>query len=420
MALNKTLMRGVYRAYLSITEFNCRPLLEKEAYQYESLDRVLRTAFARSRFYRQKWSEYGIRPDQVRADNIRILPVTLKEEMRERFNDCFCRPLRVDDVICKSGGTTGIPFQYVLSRQQYYNERGVMFWGWSLAGWKPGDRVGYIDNVGLGGVLVRIKNSLKHMHCESMYDLSLDTVPRILHRLARFQPKWLRSVPSALYEVVQLATEAGLVTSPIESLKGIFLTGEMLYGFQREAIVSYFGVPVYDHYGAGDGGIAAFQGRPRSVYIMDMYRTYVETDSDGNILVTSLDGDVFPFIRYMIGDKATIERNESVGATVISKLEGREFESIRLRNGRVIQGLYFVHLLNEVDGIRQYKVVQRDLDHLEFQVVPVQKEGVREVIERSILSGLSEDIVQNISIDVRFVPELRRDKRKFVYVERRF
>jgi phenylacetate-CoA ligase len=53
----------------------------------------------------------------------------------------------------------------------------------------------------------------------------------------------------------------------------------------------------------------------------------------------------------------------------MQKVVGRTLDVIRTREGRSVPGEFFPHLLKEVRGVRQFQVVQTDLDTLVIKIV---------------------------------------------------
>ena len=104
----------------------------------------------------------------------------------------------------------------------------------------------------------------------------------------------------------------------------------------RKTLQEVFKCPVYDEYGAGDGGIDAHECLLQDGLHISEERCVIEiTNKDGNVLpdggigyVTSTDlgNYAFPFIRYQVGDMAYIKPEKcSCGraSRVIGQVIGR-------------------------------------------------------------------------------------------------
>jgi phenylacetate-CoA ligase len=82
-----------------------------------------------------------------------------------------------------------------------------------------------------------------------------------------------------------------------------------------------------------------------------------------------------PFIRYENGDDATILTNKcscGVNSQLMSSPEGRTVDTITLRNGNKVHGVFFTDLLFELgittDIISRFQVVQHENGAVDFKL----------------------------------------------------
>ena len=132
-----------------------------------------------------------------------------------------------------------------------------------------------------------------------------------------YKPKAMRGYASSL---VILARYIAKYNLPIIPMTCILTTGEILMPEYRKTLQEVFGCPVYDEYGAGDGGIDAHECLLQDGLHISEERCVIEiTDREGNVLpdgeigyVTSTDlgNYAFPFIRYQVGDMAYIKQEK--------------------------------------------------------------------------------------------------------------
>ncbi len=82
---------------------------ELEQLQLERLQATLARVYMNVPFYRKKFDELGINPDEFRSlDDLRKLPFTMKNDLRENYPyGLFAVPLREVVRIHASSGTTG-------------------------------------------------------------------------------------------------------------------------------------------------------------------------------------------------------------------------------------------------------------------------------------------------------------------------
>ena len=79
-------------------------------------------------------------------------------------------------------------------------------------------------------------------------------------------------------------------------------SGEILRETHRKNIEQFFSTNVIDRYGLAEAGIVAYQmPNNTNLSVLD-FHTFVEVDTDGEILITTLNNKVMPLIRYRTGD----------------------------------------------------------------------------------------------------------------------
>ncbi len=84
-----------------------------------------------------------------------------------------------------------------------------------------------------------------------------------------------------------------------------------------------------------------------------------------------------PLIRYEIGDRGALSQPASASQDPFSQalrsVSGRITDNFRTRDGKIIPGEYFIHMLGVVlnrDGaIRKFQVIQKDYDRILLKIV---------------------------------------------------
>jgi len=87
------------------------PREEIEATQLERLRETARRVYAINPFYKRKFDELGITPEDIRTiEDVRKLPFTRKQDLRDHYPfGLFCVPMSEVVRIHSSSGTTGKP-----------------------------------------------------------------------------------------------------------------------------------------------------------------------------------------------------------------------------------------------------------------------------------------------------------------------
>ncbi len=108
-------------------ELECLERKQLQLYQLQKLRVQLKHVYTNSPFYKRKFDEAGIKPEDIRAmDNVREIPFTEKEELRlsqEKFppwGDICCIKPEQGIRVFKTSGTTGQPVKIILSAKDWY------------------------------------------------------------------------------------------------------------------------------------------------------------------------------------------------------------------------------------------------------------------------------------------------------------
>jgi phenylacetate-CoA ligase len=103
----------------------------------------------------------------------------------------------------------------------------------------------------------------------------------------------------------------------------------------------------------------------------------LETERPGpegpsEFLVTDLHNYGMPFIRYRIGDVGLLDFTGcscNRGLPKIQSIVGRTLDVLRGKDGRIIPGEFFPHLLKDIVEVSEFQVEQKSLEHIVLSVV---------------------------------------------------
>lgn len=175
----------------------------------------------------------------------------------------------------------------------------------------------------------------------SAYHLSDATLPYYIEKLARLQPVYIDSYPSAIYEVASFMLRRGDVGRVKPRL--VMTSSECLLPHQREAIEQAFQCPVREQYGAVE--MAAFLGehedgllhQDAAFGLIEWEQAADETSGARSFLATGFLNPAMPLIRYRIGDlfePATESSSFDESSVVIRSVVGRQDDVLVTPDGR--------------------------------------------------------------------------------------
>jgi phenylacetate-CoA ligase len=224
-----------------------------------------------------------------------------------------------------------------------------------------------------------IKDFLLNRRTFSTHALDPESLAKYHNELVRNQPIAIYGFTSAIYEFARFIADSDLGSAAI-TLKGILVTGEPLFGHQRELMEDVFRCRVYNEYGCAEFGPVAYECPECELHIMaenvhvEIERAGGESASGrGNLIMTELNNSGMPIIRYRMGDVGILSTGACScgrGLPVLKEISGRLLDSVHTPDGKKVHGMYFEYLPKYFIGeIRQFQIVQEDLGHIRVRVV---------------------------------------------------
>ena len=312
-----------------------------------------------------------------------------------------------------SGGSTGTPASYFRSNESHLEilrgryrahtmwgvdmfDRWVFFWGHeaSFARGFPGFIARWKQPI-----LDRLRSRLRL----SAYCLGSESLRKHLQRISEFRPVAIYAYSTAAY---LLAREAKAMKFHCPTLKVIVLTAEPVFPHIVEACEEAFGVPAVAEYGSAETNTMAFEWPDRTLRVReDIFFLETPRRPDGryDIVITVLNSDSFPFIRYSIGDvtDTPLQRPES-GFAYLSNVAGRHQDLIMSHSGQPLHACWFEDFLEHEDAIRRYQVHQLASGNLK---VTLELTGPDVSLDVSQLKQVLEEHV-GFAVDISTVDEL--------------
>ena len=248
-------------------------------------------------------------------------------------------------------------------------------------------------------------------------------MPEYIEALRRWKPTIVQAFPSALYPLARWL-QAHPEPEVTQAIRGVQLTSEMAYEFQMRTFRSVFGCPVLRGYGHTERVLlGASMPDDDRYFFWPLYgylelvdirgRPITQPGVFGEIVGTSFDNEVMPFVRYRTGDIAAWgdERHPLLpGFPVLERIDGRVQEFVVCRDDRIVTivtlGAAHFTDLAEVDAI-QYE--QFEPGRLILKVVA--PGGLDDAQHRRIAEAVKTKTQGGCEVEVRRVPTIRRTAR---------
>lgn len=195
---------------------------------------------------------------------------------------------------------------------------------------------------------------------------------------------------------------------------------EFLSQSARKLISGSFGCDVRNYYGSSESWSIGFECEKGNMHlnsdsvimeIVDDEGMPQKDGKTGHVLITSLWRYSMPFIRYRLGDRASLGGSCPCGRGlhVISSLDGRNADFIELGDGRRTPWASVQIPLGEIPWIARFQCVQDSPGRLRVLAIPRHGSGKACVSGENELKKVVLDAVgESIDINVEFVDAIKR------------
>jgi phenylacetate-CoA ligase len=379
--------------------------------QEKKLQELIHYVAEHSPFYKERFAACGINPATIQnLDDLRLIPVTTKEELQIRNWDFCCVPRTEIAEYMSSSGTLGAPVTIALTEKDLerlaYNE----LCSFKMAGGSAADTyqlmltldrqfmagIAYYMGIRkLGASLVRVGPGAPFLQWTT---------------IQRLHPTVIVGVPSFLVKLIEYA-EANGIDLNTSSVRKAICIGETIRqpdGMPNRLanrITASWNIQLFGTYAstemqtaftecqAGIGG--HLNPELIIVELLDEYNQPVQPGEPGEVTVTTLGVEGMPLVRYKTGDvciqyaaPCSCGRN----TTRLSGVIGRRQQMIKFK-GTTLYPPAIYDLLSEIRAIREYVVELRsseyDLDEVRLHLdIPEPSESLLSTIREKLRSQL--------------------------------
>lgn len=348
---------------------------------------IVTHAYSQVPFYNQLYKKNNVDPrDIINAPSINKFPIITKDEIVKTSLELrTSRSTDVNACITKTtSGSTGIPVTVLQDPNSAAYLDGLHVRRLLSYGAKPWHRLARIVTdpkaIGLSSSLTDKGGLWGSIRSKKIARISLATDIRgHIEFYSRWKPDIIVGPRSYFRGLIQGIEEFGGSLS----LKLAITWGEVLEDSTRRLISESFGAEVFDGYGCTEvapvGGLA-WECPSHYAYHINIDSVVLEFLRDGEavpfgrpgtVCATSLFSTATPMIRYLLGDIATPLGDDCPcgrGLPLLKNIEGRTVDFIITPDGQYISPYTIMYTLQDVEGVMQYKVIQRKDYSIELQV----------------------------------------------------
>ena len=366
----------------------------------------------------------GFSEDAVLKD----LPVVNKDTFRRNYDD-FRSSLYRDDKGCRvmtTSGSTGTPLSMIQDPGKIQSNTADSIFISTLGNYRIGEKMAFIrvwvNNVRKSSLQLLMENSIM-MDSSSLSD---EAIEKMLASIRGEEVKCLIGYSSALGEISKYIARKDLYMGNY-CVHSILPISETMPVPVRNQLMEQFSCPVRSWYSNEENGVMGIQTKDddESYYINSESYHYeiLKMDADepasdgelGRVVITDLTNRAFPILRYDNGDTAVARREYKDGRyrLYLTELYGRRSDLLYDTQGRAVTPYVITNNLWNVEGVRQYRFVQKGLKEYELMLNGDPEKMDAEEMLRRIRPSFGEDAKISVTY-VDEIPVLASGKRKYI------
>jgi phenylacetate-CoA ligase len=403
---------------------------ELKALQVKRLRAFLINASQNVPYFQKVFKSSGFVPEKINSlSDLSALPFLTKQLIRENVDSL--QSIKAGKLVrYNTGGSSGEPLVFYMGMGRVSHDvaakwRATRWWGVDIGDpevvlWGSPVELGKQDRVKAW------RDRLFRSHLLPAFEMSVDKMNKYTAAIRDVRPRMLFGYASALAMLARHA-ESNRISLKDVGVSVVFTTGETLYPEQREVIERVFSAPVANGYGSRDAGFIAHQCSQGSLHqssehiiveLIDSNGKLVPIGERGEVVITHLATDDFPFVRYRTGDMAVasdIPCSCGRGLPVFREVLGRTTDFIYTPGGNAMHALALIYEVRDKPGVLAFKIIQAADYSLEVMLVTGR--GFGQDAENAIREGIGKRMGKDSAIKFRYVDQILPEKSgKYRYV----
>lgn len=400
------------------------------AFQLQRLRELLHDVSVNVPYYRNLFLKLGFDPASIQsASDLQRLPFLTKSVIRantEALKHTHAQGL----ARFNTGGSSGEPLIFFIGNKRVSHDvaakwRATRWWGVDIGDpeivvWGSPIELGKQDRI------KHWRDKLLRTQLLPAFEMSETKLGQFIATIRSVRPRMLFGYPSALTHIAKHAQKRGVDMTDL-GIKVAFVTSERLYDEQRSIIGQVFGCKVANGYGGRDAGFIAHECPAGNMHltaddivveIVDEAGGVQPAGTAGEIVVTHLSTNDFPFIRYRTGDIGVLGATPCScgrGLPLLKDIQGRSTDFVVSADGTVLHGLSLIYILRDLNGVQSFKVIQES--KALTRVLLVTDANFSNTSVDLIVKGFKKRLGAEVKVQVDLVDNIAAEKSgKFRYI----
>ncbi|MCP4706398.1 MAG: phenylacetate--CoA ligase family protein [candidate division Zixibacteria bacterium] len=427
--ISRNLIIPIYNRKYGIRYYDILKQLQKSQFlpietirenQWTKIKSILEHSYSNNTFYQNHFKKANVHPRDIKNwDDYSKIPFLTKDDIRANSDDIISKDFCKEDMMYKrTGGSTGVPIRLYVDQYAMNFKRAATHRHNEWANYLPG-----MKRAALWGDTDKEYGFREKLYI-NLYErtIYLDTLKmdeiylrEFVDKMLKFKPKILFGHGHSLYFFAKYLKDSGCRKI---NLDGIISTAETLSPEERLVMEELFGNIIYDRYGCEELSIIASECDEHDGLHINAEGLFVEviggdSTTPGELVITDLVNKGMPFIRYKVGDMATVLDKPCAcgrGLPRLGKVFGRVTDILYTPEGKKISGVSILDtFIIHIKGFKQMQIIQNELNCIEFKIIKditYNEESLR------ILSETVPKIFgKNMNLKIEFVDKISRTPR---------
>lgn len=368
-----------------------------EEYQLYRLKHILEVSQL-SEFYKEKYQDIDLENIKTLED-LKKLPILTKKDVLTYTKQIHTNKEFKKTLKATTSGSSGESLEFRRDESADSYNRASIFRGYSWYDMEPWNRNGYFWGFNFSKSEIYKTKFLDFLQNRfRVFSYEKLEFEKFVKKLQR--AKYIHGYSSMIYQTAKLINQSQLPKP--QKLKMVKGTSEKIYDKYHDEVRNAFGLKIISEYGATESGIIAFEC-PHGHMHINMEGVIVE-EVNHEILITNLQLESFPIIRYQLGDYVKLAPNSfscpcGMKHKVIEEVTGRVGENIYGKH-QIYPSLYFYYifknLVKEHEIKLNYQVLQKEKGKLEFKIEQLISEEEEQLLNIQIQKYFKKDIEYSI------------------------
>ena len=390
--------------------------------QWNKLKNLLQHAYEHVPFYKVRFDEAGITPDDIRHwDDLTRIPILTKDDIRGNKDFMVADNIAKDKLIPKkTSGSTGVSLEFYIDEDSQQWKRACTMRHDRWSGWDLGERVAAVwgNPEHEHSWRLKLRNTLleRYTYLDTL-KMDEDAMRQFYHRIVQKPPRIYFGHAHSLYLFARFLDQNNLVPP---RPAGLISTAMILHKHERELIERVFNSKVFNRYGCEEVSLIASECEAHEGLHMNMDTLIVEVLYDGMpaqpgqagaIVLTDLSNYGMPFIRYKVGDVGVLADKPCScgrGFPLFKSIEGRAADYVVTPEGKYISGISLTeNFATQLPGIKQLQIVQDKIDHIIFRIVKSMVTDQNQI--KKIDDLVKERFGPKMNFDIEYVDSIQQE-----------